>query len=735
VNPARFGRYEVEALIGRGGMGAVYRAQDPRFRRTVAIKVLSRHLLSDDQFRVRFDREARVVAALEHPAIVPVYDYGEEDGEPYLVFRYMEGGNLAERIAREGPLPVEVVAALTRRLADALDHAHGEGVIHRDVKPANVVFDRNGNAYLTDFGIAAMTVHTVSLTGLGTIGSPGYMSPEQCEGKPATAASDIYSLGCTVYEALTGRAPFQAENPMALLLKHIREEPPLVSALRGGVPVAVAAAVSQALAKEPGIRAATAGALADAFAAPEPPVPAPEPEPEPGPRRDEAGGDVTDEDATAPLDAVTRPVKVPDEESRDIPPEPEPAPLPVVEPAKGRGGGRTLLVGGIAALVAVAGGLGLLALGLFNGDPERAENGSERVTPTSSPAAVNAGFESLPPTSIPAQVSAGFDFTCAIETGGALSCWGDDSEGQSSPPDGTFRSLSSGPAHACAVRNDDGAAICWGRGDDGQTNPQRGPFLSVSAGDNHTCGILTDRRALCWGGNQTGQATPPTGEFADLNPGSGYTCGKRPNQTIVCWGRKDVGISPTPGAAYQDVAVFSLRMCALVAVTGEIVCWGLDLGDDPPRDATFSGLTIGISHACALNLGGEAVCWGDNTAGRATPPAGARFSSISAGALHTCGVLESGGFVCWGRNDSGQATVPPSLAAAAAPPPTAVPAVATASPGATIAAGAATYTVKPGDTCFSISVATLVTQARLIELNPSLGSECKPTAGQVLRLR
>ena len=246
-------------------MGAVYRAYDPKLRRRVAIKVLSRHLLADSQFRARFDREARVVAGLQHHAIVPVYEYGEEDGEPYLVFQYMEGGSLADKIAQEGQLPLEVVAAVTQRVADALDYAHGKGVIHRDVKPANIVFDASGNAWLGDFGIAALAAQTVTLTGLGTIGSPAYMSPEQCEGKPATAASDIYSLGCTVFEALTGRPPFQAESPMALLLKHIREEPPLVSALRDGVAREMDRSMGVALAKDPSIRHTVAQPLASAF--------------------------------------------------------------------------------------------------------------------------------------------------------------------------------------------------------------------------------------------------------------------------------------------------------------------------------------------------------------------------------------------------------------------------------------------------------------------------------------
>ena len=255
--PATFGRYEVQEEVGHGGMGAVFRAYAPKFRRHVAIKVLSRQLLSDAGFRARFDREARTVAALEHSAIVPVYDYGEENGEPYLVFRYMEGGNLAERIKRSmqagGPLPLDEVAGIVDRVAKALDHAHARGIVHRDIKPANIMFDGDGDAWLTDFGIARLAEYTSSLTGKGIIGSPAYMSPEQWNGEPATAASDIYSLGCTVFEALTGRPPFVAESPLAVGIKHMHAEAPSPKFL----PQPAMQALARSLAKAPSSRYAS----------------------------------------------------------------------------------------------------------------------------------------------------------------------------------------------------------------------------------------------------------------------------------------------------------------------------------------------------------------------------------------------------------------------------------------------------------------------------------------------
>jgi len=245
-------------------MATVYRGWDPRFDREVAVKVLSHRLTDDPSFRTRFEREARAIAALEHHAIVPVYDYGEEGENLYLVMRLLSGGSLADRVER-GPMWLDAIAPVVERVADALDYAHGRGVIHRDVKPANIMFDAGGNAFLADFGIARLAEQTSTLTGLGVVGSPTYMSPEQAEGKTITGASDIYSLGATTYEALAGRPPFSAENPLAVLMQHIRDEPPSLTMLRPDLPEPAVDAVGRAMAKDPGARPETAKAFAAAL--------------------------------------------------------------------------------------------------------------------------------------------------------------------------------------------------------------------------------------------------------------------------------------------------------------------------------------------------------------------------------------------------------------------------------------------------------------------------------------
>lgn len=220
------GRYQLKELLGRGGMATVYLALDPRFQREVAIKFLPQSNLNDPMFRARFQREAQTVAALEHPAIVPVHDFGEEDGHMYLVMAYMTGGSLADRLD-EGPLTPAEAARVLRRISSGLDQAHKQGIIHRDLKPANILFDRYDNAYLSDFGIVKLAQATADLTGEGVIGTPSYMSPEQARGNDnIDGRSDIYALGAILFRMLSGQVPYEAETPIGVLIKHINSPLP-----------------------------------------------------------------------------------------------------------------------------------------------------------------------------------------------------------------------------------------------------------------------------------------------------------------------------------------------------------------------------------------------------------------------------------------------------------------------------------------------------------------------------
>jgi predicted Ser/Thr protein kinase len=260
----KIGRYEVRGEIGRGGMATVFQAYDPRFERDVAIKVLPSEFTHDAQFRTRFEREAKTIALLEHPAIVPVYDFGEEEGQPYIVMRYMSGGSLAERL--KGPMAANEVVQLFSRLAPALDAAHARGIIHRDLKPGNILFDQYGNSFLSDFGIARMAQNpsAATLTGGNILGTPAYMSPEQIQGdKELDGRSDIYAMGVILYQLLTGSAPYQATTPARVMMMHILEPVPQILQNRPDLPETVQEVLAKAMAKEPDDRYPTNNAMAE----------------------------------------------------------------------------------------------------------------------------------------------------------------------------------------------------------------------------------------------------------------------------------------------------------------------------------------------------------------------------------------------------------------------------------------------------------------------------------------
>jgi serine/threonine-protein kinase len=255
-------------MIGRGGMGVVYRAVQPGLDRKVAIKVIAPAHAADPRYRERFEREARLAAALDHPNIVPIYMTGDDRGQLYLVMRYIDGVNLAERV-HEGPLPLASVTEVVTQVASALDAAHARGVIHRDVKPANILLvERDGAppyAFLTDFGITRDLGATHGMTHAGAfLGSVDYAAPEQATG--AGAAADQYALGCTAYECITGRPPFGRRRDEEILWAHAHEEPRPPSELAPGLPREGDEAVLRALAKDPDDRWPSCSAFAQALA-------------------------------------------------------------------------------------------------------------------------------------------------------------------------------------------------------------------------------------------------------------------------------------------------------------------------------------------------------------------------------------------------------------------------------------------------------------------------------------
>src|SRR3954469_14535815 len=253
------GRYRLDERIAGGGMGDVWRGTDEVLGRTVAVKILLPALLEEPGFAERFRGEARTMATINHPGVVDVYDYGNENGTAFLVMEYVEGDALSRTLGRVGRLTPARTMALVAQAADALHAAHEIGVVHRDVKPGNLLVRPNGTLVLTDFGIAR-SAGAAQLTAAGSVlGTASYISPEQAMGEQATRLSDIYALGVVAYQCLAGRRPFEGENPLEIAMRHVRETPP---PLPPDVPPPVRAIVERAMAKDPTARWPTASAFA-----------------------------------------------------------------------------------------------------------------------------------------------------------------------------------------------------------------------------------------------------------------------------------------------------------------------------------------------------------------------------------------------------------------------------------------------------------------------------------------
>ena len=267
-------RYRILGPLGEGGMATVYRALDTRLGRTVAIKILHPEFARDDPFLQRFQQEAEFAASLgAHPNVVAIYDIGEDGNLPYIVMEVVEGRNLKDLIRERAPFSAEEAFAIGRQVASALDFAHSRGLVHRDVKPQNIVVTPDGVAKVTDFGIARSATAS-QLTRTGTVlGTVHYFSPEQAQGKPAGPPSDIYSLGVILYEMLTGHLPFDADNPIGIAMQHLHSEPPPPWQYNQALPARAVSTVLRALEKDPERRYRDAAEFAAALAAgPEPEV-------------------------------------------------------------------------------------------------------------------------------------------------------------------------------------------------------------------------------------------------------------------------------------------------------------------------------------------------------------------------------------------------------------------------------------------------------------------------------
>ncbi len=330
-------RYVVGEELGQGSDATVFRGQDLRLGRDVALKFLRPELQADPTFVTRFEREARSVARLDHPHIVPVYEYGEALGTRYLVMQYLPGGDLRARL-RDGPLAVERALRIAADIAAALGSAHAQGIVHRDVKPANILLTEDGRAKMTDFGIAKMLDVPALTATAALLGTPHYLAPEQASGGAITPATDVYALGVVLFEMLAGRHLFEGESFVQVAMQHLHADPPRLSDLNPAVPSSLAAVVSRALAKDPAARFADGRAFAAALRAAERALAAPSPVGQPAPPAPPHAvpggpGSRTPTNVPAAAPVQPRPTEHAPEERRrepaDTPADPPPAPLPI----------------------------------------------------------------------------------------------------------------------------------------------------------------------------------------------------------------------------------------------------------------------------------------------------------------------------------------------------------------------------------------------------------------------
>jgi serine/threonine-protein kinase len=332
------GRYRLGELLGRGGMGEVRAARDITLGRDVAVKLLHHGLAGDEKVTRRFLHEARAAARLAHPNVVRVYDAGEHRGRPFIVMERLDGGTLADEIAR-GPLSETRVRVVGVQVLDALAAAHKHGVLHRDIKPSNVMLAPDGNVRVADFGIAKSELATDGTTTGTVVGTLGYLPPERLHGDPATAASDTYAVGVLLYEALAGRRPFVGDNAVAVLASVQRGAPPSLTSLRPDVDATLPHAITRAMAVVPRDRYASASEFADALRNPRLVVPPAPPSPAPAP---------TQAMPVAPL--------VPP------PPAPPPSPMPARDAPRKAGPGSIALLFVLLAIIGAAIGAGLALL-------------------------------------------------------------------------------------------------------------------------------------------------------------------------------------------------------------------------------------------------------------------------------------------------------------------------------------------------------------------------------------
>lgn len=682
--------YEIVRELGRGGTALVYLARERATGDEVAIKVIRSRYIDDDEAQARFAREAQLVAQLHHPNIVPVravLDLGPAGLA--IVMQHVVGQTLKQLIREDGPLSADDAAQIVRDIGGALDTAHANGLVHRDVKPENIFIDSSGRAMLADFGLARSMTPDSALTIAGVaLGTPAYMAPEQIDGNDLDARADVYSLGLVAWEMLIGRRAWNGEGLYAILYHQKHEIPPDVRELRDDVPDRLAEVIARAIEKRRDARWGSVREMLDALDESTPLMLAP--------RRVGGGGETIRFVRPSPPTVEPAPVVALEELAAELHSiEVRRRRLPVVV--------RTTTVVATLSVAAIATALfrnrsheapaliDRTSVPVLQGDVAKpvtlpaplvthVARSDTNHAPTVAPAPKPAQTQTQKPaaTPVPDTTSAAiampvlhapprFAVNSVIADkpipteASANSVWG------GPPPLKPAASIVSGATHSCFV-NAVGKAICWGNNDHGQLGggssdrasapvalgiqPQ---LVALSAGISHTCAIERDGVAVCWGNNDHGQSgsrslgskLAPTGVlgahvFWAIAAGDTHTCALDESGSPWCWGSNSRGQLAEPSITESAVPV--------LAGKGAI---------------RFASITAGSNFTCGLSSNGRVSCWGENGGGQLGDgsnfdrpmPVGATsaaFTSIAAGSNHICGITAEGEAYCWGRNAFGQ---------------------------------------------------------------------------------
>ncbi len=707
LRSATAGEFVIQDELGRGGFAAVFLAHEVALGRKVAIKVMSPAVMMGEGMVDRFLQEARTVASLDHPNIITIHSVRRLEELPYFVMKFVRGRSLEQVLRCEGPLPMPVVRNLLFQVGSALAYAHRRGVIHRDVKPANILLDGEGNAIVTDFGIAKVAESpNLTVTGM-VIGTLTYMSPEQCDAQAASWASDQYSLGVVAYEMLTGTVPFTGSG-FALMNAHVQTPPPPIRTRRPDCPPDLESAVNRMLAKDPAERWPTMGHALAALGA----AAVPDMDPlreelarlarlDPG---EEADGRWVEATVTAGAFSLA------------VSPPPESLPVgrkfqlkAVLRDASSKEVDHAIEWRSTDPAVATVTGDGIVtALGpgetAISARAEGAE-GSVRLVVTPPPqreATGGAGVRHPRRWWLAGAVVA----IGAIGVAGAAALLRNGK--RSSPPDSSRQvaavTLSSTASAVtvgdsallvAAVRNDRGlpvlgSAVAWTTSDPAVVSVDstgmivaRAPGTAVvtaatdSAAATATITVTAKPEAVAFEPRAIGSRVPPPGvAVTTRQPIPAVTVDdsqplKRPavdTATPAVTAPAPVEVKPPEPAVsrIQDLAAGGSLTCGALS-GGKTTCWGGgQRGPVTIVGFSFRQVTAGDAHACGLTAAGEAYCWGANSQGQlgdgsaqdhATPvpiKVAQRFSSVSAGASHTCGISVQGGAYCWGSNGSGQ---------------------------------------------------------------------------------